>query len=70
MRLQGIVLEFEEAMRDAPVEAKDAAVDAWVERFSSFMASLPDWRAAGPLNPSDRALVKSLFVAALSGRME
>ena len=44
-----------------------AALDKEVERFSTFMANLPDWRAKGPLIGSEKAILKTYLVHKLRG---
>jgi hypothetical protein len=44
-------------------------LDEDIERFSQYMASLPDSRAAGPLINPERALLKTYLVAKLRGKI-
>jgi hypothetical protein len=45
-------------------------LDLEVEKFSAFMANLPDWRARGPLNNPEKALLKTYLVHKVAGHIE
>lgn len=51
-------------------EARNAAVDREVERYSKWLASLKDSRASGPLNNPEKALIKTYLVQKLNGSID
>jgi hypothetical protein len=46
-----------------------ALLDEEIERFSSYMAALPDSRAAGKLINPEKALLKTYLVAKIRGKL-
>jgi hypothetical protein len=48
-------------------EELSVLVDQEVEKFSNYMATLGDWRSAGPLNPMERTLVKTYIITKIKG---
>lgn len=52
-----------------PKEEALELVNAEVEKFSEFMASLEDWRARGALNNPEKALLRTYLVQKLQGRI-
>lgn len=44
-------------------------IEAEVEKFSDFMASLEDWRARGALNSPEKALLRTYLVQKLQGKI-
>jgi len=45
-------------------------MDREVERFSQWMASLPDERARGALSNPERALIKTYLVQKFTGKID
>jgi hypothetical protein len=45
-------------------------LDQEVERFSTFMANLEDFRARGALNNPEKALIKTYLVQKLNGKLD
>lgn len=45
-------------------------IDAEVERFSTWMAVLPDSRARGALSNPEKALIKTYLVQKLTGKID
>lgn len=45
-------------------------LDAEVDRFSTWMAALPDTRARGALSNPERALLKTYLVQKLTGKID
>lgn len=52
-----------------PKEEALELVNAEVEKFSEFMATLEDWRARGALNNPEKALLRTYLVQKLQGRI-
>lgn len=46
-----------------------AEVEAETEKFSTFMATLEDWRARGALNSPEKALIRTYLVQKLQGKI-
>lgn len=51
-------------------EEQMSLLDAEVERYSKWLAALPDSRASGALNPPERALIKTYLVQKLHGKID
>ncbi|TXH11773.1 MAG: hypothetical protein E6R04_00635 [Spirochaetes bacterium] len=45
-------------------------LDAEIDRFSNFMATIGDWKAAGPLSAPERTLIKTYLVHKLNGKLD
>ena len=44
--------------------------DQEVDRFSRYMATMGDWKAAGPLLPLERVLIKTYLVQKYTGKLD
>ena len=51
-------------------DEKSKFIDEEVEKFSIYMATLGDWKQAGPLNKQERMLIKSYLVCKLAGKID
>lgn len=51
-------------------EEISALLDAEVDRFSTFMDNLDDWKAKGALSKPERALIKTYLVQKLTGKID
>lgn len=62
--MEETILTFELAPehREKPKEELSALFDEEVERFSKYMGSLKDFKAAGSLSKMERALVKTYLI--------
>lgn len=63
------ILRINPDLKELTHEEQSKALDAEVERFSDYMATLGDWKAAGPLTPMERMLLKSFLVRKLTGEV-
>jgi hypothetical protein len=55
---------------EVPKDELMKLIDAEVDRFSNYMATLADPMARGPLNRPERALVKTYIVQKLRGALD
>ena len=55
-----VLVEKEELLKEVEVE---------VEKFSSYMENLEDWRARGALNNPEKALLRTYLVQKLQGKI-
>lgn len=44
--------------------------DQEIDDFSKFMSTIGDWRAVGPLNSPERALIKTYLIQKLTGKID
>jgi hypothetical protein len=51
-------------------EALLAVVNEEVERFSTYMATLGDWKSAGPLNEMEKTLIRTYLVQKFTGKLD
>ncbi len=65
-----IEMKWSEDLKDKDREAQNAALDREVERYSKWLANMPDERAKGALNNPEKALIKTYLVQKLAGRLE
>lgn len=68
--MRELIVQFTEEHATKPRADLEKLVDLEVERFSTFMERLPDWKARGPLHISEKALIKSYLVAAVTGKLD
>jgi hypothetical protein len=61
-------LEFLPEHKDKPKEELSLLLDGEVDRFSKFMETIGDAKAAGALTPMERALIKTYLVHKSLGR--
>lgn len=50
-------------------DEQSVILDQEVELYSQWLAALPDSKAAGALNSSERALIKTYLVQKLTGKL-
>ena len=65
-----VVVEVADKHRGKSKEETLVVLDAEVERFSTFMASMRDWRVQGPLLGGEKALLKTYLVHKLNGKID
>lgn len=65
-----VVVKFADEHAGKTREQLEPLLDAEVERFSAFMAALPDWKARGELRKDEKALIKSYLVARVTGKLD
>lgn len=69
-RLKDITVQFSEAYEGKSKEELLSLLDHEVDDFSQFMSTLGDWRSVGPLNPPERALIKTYLVHKITGKID
>ncbi len=68
MKVLDVVWTPEKA--NASQEEKLKMIDEEVERYSTWLANLPDSRASGALNNPERALIKTYLVQKMNGKLD
>ena len=63
---------MKEIVLQVPGNTKEEMLDnikREVDEFSHYMATLGDWRVAGPLTEMEKTLLRTYFVAKLKGAL-
>lgn len=65
-----IKMSWAEGLEGKDQAAQNEALDREVERYSKWLAALPDERAKGALNNPEKALIKTYLVQKLHGKID
>jgi len=65
-----VTLKLAEEHSSKSKEEQLLLLDKEVDRFSKWMAELPDVRARGALSNPERALIKTYLVQKLTGKLD
>lgn len=68
--MKDVIVRFSEVHDGKSKEELLALLDHEVDDFSQFMSTLGDWRSVGPLNPPERALIKTYLVHKITGKID
>jgi hypothetical protein len=68
--MKDLIVRFSEEHAAKGKEELSLLLDSEIEDFSRFMATIGDWRVAGPLTKMERALVKTYLVQKLTGKID
>lgn len=68
--MKDISISLSEAHSQKSKEEILSILDKEVDAFSSFMATLGDWKSAGPLTKAERALIKTYLVHKITKKID
>lgn len=68
--MKDVIVRFADEHSAKTKAELSALLDQELDDFSKYMATIGDWRVVGPLNLSEKALIKTYLVQKLTGKID
>lgn len=68
--MRDVIAYLDDSHASKPKEEISKILDEEINRFSNFMATIGDWKSAGPLTAPERALIKTYLVHKINGKLD
>lgn len=68
--MKDVTVNLQDTHSQKSKEEISKILDGEIDRFSNFMATLGDWKSAGPLTAPERALIKTYLIQKINGKLD